>query len=123
MPPVSRKHGLKGFKCKQCGNCCLNIDEAYQGHATEADMELWESELRLDILKWVGVIPLGKGRYAYDRWISPRTGDYVYRCPWLRKLPNQDKYICRINDVKPEACRIYPRTRKHAKETGCKGFD
>lgn len=25
--------------------------------------------------------------------------------------------------VKPELCRIYPKTRKHAMDNGCKGFD
>lgn len=30
------------------------------------------------------------------------------RCPWLRKLPGQQKYICRIYDDRPEDCRHYP---------------
>jgi Fe-S-cluster containining protein len=51
------------------------------------------------------------------------SGDDVKRCPLLRKLPNQEKYICRIHDLKPEHCRAYPRSRKHAQKTGCKGFD
>ena len=45
------------------------------------------------------------------------------RCSWLRKLPNQDKYICRIHDVKPEHCRAYPKSKKHALKTGCRGFE
>jgi Fe-S-cluster containining protein len=44
----------------------------------------------------------------------------IKRCPWLRKLPNQDKYICRIHDLKPEHCRAYPKSRKHALKTGCR---
>ncbi len=32
----------------------------------------------------------------------------MLRCPWLRKLPNQEKYICRIYDDRPEDCRVYP---------------
>jgi Fe-S-cluster containining protein len=40
----------------------------------------------------------------------------------LRKLPNKNKYICRIQDVKPKHCRDYPTSRKHAEDTGFKGF-
>jgi hypothetical protein len=25
--------------------------------------------------------------------------------------------------LKPEHCRAYPKSRKHARKTGCKGFD
>ena len=60
---------------------------------------------------------------VHDIWISPVTHDDVKRCPWLRKLPNQDKYVCRIHDVKPEHCSAYPKSRQHAKETRCQGFD
>jgi len=115
MPP-------KDFKCKQCGNCCLNLGDAFQTCATDEDIQLWEEKGRDDILEWVSVIQLGD-LSVYDIWISPRTGDDVTRCPWLRKLPNKNKYICRIHDVKPAHCREYPKSRKHAEETGCKGFE
>ena len=77
--------------------------------------------MRDDILEWTDMIDCGDGERVYDIWISPRTGDDVSRCPWLRKLPKQNKYICRIQGVKPKVCREYPKTEKHAKETGCKG--
>ena len=115
MPP-------KGFNCKQCGNCCLNLSGAIDVCATEEDIRLWEENDRTDILEWVDAIPMGEDHYVYDIWISPRTGDDVTRCPWLRKLPNQDKYICRIQDMKPEHCWKYPLSREHAKDTGCLGF-
>ncbi len=41
-------------------------------------------------------------------WISPETGKETQRCPWLRKLPRQEKYECRIHDVRPEVCRDFP---------------
>lgn len=110
MPP-------KGFSCTQCGHCCLNLD-AYQACATKEDVLMWEEHGRDDILEWVEEIMPG----VYDIWISPRTGDDVNRCPWLRKLPKQEKYICRIQDVKPDICRNYPHTLKHGEETGCKGL-
>ena len=43
-------------------------------------------------------------------WISPVTGKQMKGCPWLRKLPNQDKYICRIYFDRPEDCKHYPVT-------------
>jgi len=43
-----------------------------------------------------------------DLWISPVTGKELKRCPWLRKLPRQEKYRCRIHAVRPEVCRDYP---------------
>jgi len=89
----------------------------------DEDVQRWELEGRTDILAWVDPIPLGNYQFIYDIWISPKTGDDVQRCPWLRKLPKQNKYICRIHDTKPEHCLEYPWSRKHAEETGCRGFE
>jgi Fe-S-cluster containining protein len=58
----------------------------------------------------------------YDIWLHPETGEDVSRCPWLRKLPWQKMYICRIQDIKPEICRDYPVSKEGAEETGCPGF-
>lgn len=116
MPP-------KGFICKQCGNCCLNLYDAFTTSVTHEDIQLWESKGRDDIIDWVAPIPLGENLLIYDIWISPVTGEDAQRCPWLRKLPNREKYICRIHDVKPQHYRDYPKSRKHAKETGCRGFE
>lgn len=115
MPP-------KDFKCKQCGNCCLNLNDAFQTSVSDEDIAMWREKGRFDILAWVDPIPVGDGNYVYDIWINPKTGDDVWRCPWLRKLPKQDKYICRIQNVKPEHCRKYPNSKKHADETECRGF-
>jgi len=116
MPP-------KGFKCIQCGQCCLNLLDPFSTCATDKDIRMWEDEGRDNILDWVDPIHFGDDECIYDIWISPITHDDVKRCPWIRKLPNQDKYICRIHDLKPEHCRNYPRSRKHAEKTGCRGFD
>jgi len=114
MPP-------NGFICKQCGNCCINLN-AFSTCAAEEDINQWKSAGRSDILEWVFFMPVGDS-LVYDIWFNPNTGDEVQRCPWLRKLPQKDKYICRIHDLKPRLCREYPKSRKHAEETGCKGFD
>jgi Fe-S-cluster containining protein len=80
-------------------------------------------EGRDDILEWVVPVALGDIVFAYDIWMDPETGEDVSRCPWLRKLPNVDRYICCIQDTKPELCRDYPESRAHAEETECPGFD
>ena len=116
MPP-------KGFVCKQCGNCCQMFVDAYQGNPTHEDVALWKKHGRDDILAWVDAHEYSNGKMTYDTWISPKTHDYVNRCPWLRKLPGQNKYKCLIDSVKPELCRNYPKTRKHAMDDGCKGFE
>jgi len=114
MPP-------KSFRCKQCGHCCLNLLEAYYTSIPQDDIDLWKKKGRDDILSWVVVVSTG-GSPVYDIWVSPSTGEHVNRCPWLRKLPNKDKYICRIQDVKPKHCGQFPTSKKHAQETGCRGF-
>ena len=55
-------------------------------------------------------------------WIKFQEGEYVNRCPWLRKLPKQNKYICRIHGTKPEHCRNFPKSKRHALDNDCKGF-
>jgi Fe-S-cluster containining protein len=103
---------MEKFRCIQCGHCCLELD-AYSTTAHEEDILKWQKEGRWDILEYV---------VAGDLWISPRTDRDVNRCPWLRKLPNKNRYICRIHDTKPKHCREYPKSKKHALRTGCKGF-
>jgi len=111
------------FKCKQCGYCCLNLLEAYYTSLHPDDIELWRKKARPEILAWVVVTSTDNPHDKYHAWVSPITGEHVERCPWLRKLPNKNVYICRIQDVKPKHCREYPTSRKHAEDTGCKGFE
>jgi len=108
---------MEKFKCVQCGQCCLDLSDAYQTSAPESDINRWKREQRFDILEWVGTF-----EGMNDIWISPRTGEYVNRCPWLRKLPKKSKYICRIHGTKPEKCRNFPKSKRHALDNGCKGF-
>ena len=107
---------LKHFSCLQCGHCCLSL--GFELSATAEDIALWEENGRDDILAWVVEVATG----IYDIWVHPRTGEDVDRCPWLRKLPRQGKFICRIQDMKPEVCRNYPVSQEHGEATGCKGM-
>jgi hypothetical protein len=66
MPP-------EDFKCKKCGNCCLNLYDVFSTCATDEDVQLWEEKGREDILAWVDPISLGNGQFIYDIWISPKT--------------------------------------------------
>ena len=43
----------------------------------------------------------------------------MLRCPWLRKLPNQKKYGCRIYLDRPDECKHYPTTIDEMIRDGC----
>jgi Fe-S-cluster containining protein len=93
---------------------------AFATSADTEDVDRWEREGRFDILEWVDLSLRDLG--MMDLWLDPTTGDEATRCPWLRKVPRQDRYVCRIHDTKPRHCREYPKSKKHASMTGCPGF-
>lgn len=98
-------------QCTRCGKCCLKYsDGAGLGSATDSDIFIWEME-RPDVLKYTD--SLG------DLWISPITGEEMSRCPWLSKIPNKNKYKCRIHDVRPEVCNSYPVDIDQMLQDGC----
>ena len=110
------------FHCVRCGNCCRNLNDAFATSVDLVEIDRWRGEERWDILDWVDIFEFD-GKEAFgDIWVSPTTGEDVSRCPWLRKLPRQDKYKCRIHNTKPLHCSIYPQSKRHALTTGCKGF-
>jgi uncharacterized protein len=84
-------------ECNQCGKCCT----IYGGGGLSAsadEIDWWETQ-RPGIFDYVR-----NGKI----WISPITGEQMVRCPWLRKLPGQDKYFCRIYYDRPDDCKHYP---------------
>jgi Fe-S-cluster containining protein len=105
--------------CTQCGKCCLlhagdpgneQSTNTGLGMATDEDLARWRD--RPDIMRFIDPgLP--------DLWVSPRTGEDTERCPWLRKLPRQHKYKCRIYDVRPNACRGYPVDIEQMVRDGC----
>ncbi len=113
---------MEKFRCTRCGHCCLKLHDAY---CTSVDMEevrRWRKEKRWDILEWVDIMRVGGEELFADIWFSPTTGEETTRCPWLRKLPNKNIYKCRIHETKPSHCRNFPKSKKHALTTGCRGF-
>lgn len=112
--------GMADFECRQCGRCCRRLD--YRFELTEADYQLWVDQGRTDILEWVGAFRRNDRIVSYAIWIEPGTRRYAPVCPWLQEIPGTDHWECTIHDVKPEVCREYPATRKHAQMTGCAAF-
>ena len=84
-------------ECNQCGKCCTKYGNGGLS-ASKSEIQWWES-FRPDIFRYVR---------AGKIWISPETGKQMQRCPWLRKLPRQNKYICRIYNDRPDDCKHYP---------------
>jgi len=107
------------FKCRQCGNCCRNLK--YSNDCTENDYKQWTDLGRKDILEKVIIIQSDKKMPTYKIWKETGTSQLLPKCPWLVLSNANGRYECGIQDVKPEYCRQYPLTRKHAMMTGCKG--
>ena len=83
--------------CNQCGKCyTLYANGGLSASASEIDW--WETH-RPEISSYVS---------GGKIWISPVIGKQMLRCPWLRKLPNQKKYFCRIYYDRPDDCKFYP---------------
>ena len=84
-------------ECNQCGKCCVNYSNGGLS-ASPSEIDYWETH-RPDI-------------YCYVRdgniWVNPDTGEQLIRCPWLKKLPDQNKYTCTIYLDRPDDCKFYP---------------
>lgn len=109
------------FICIQCGKCCRTLD--YETECDESDIRRWQDMGRSDILAWVHSqdrsAQVSPGTYRI--WVDPDTGKTAQTCPWLSPCADQDRFVCAIHDIKPEVCREYPYTSKHAAMTGCNG--
>jgi len=110
------------FICRQCGECCRTLD--YETGCEESDVRRWRESGRTDILAWVQTrnISAGDSGPTYRIWVDPDTGETARTCPWLAPCPDHaDRFMCTIHPIKPEVCRQYPFTAKHAAMTGCCG--
>ena len=60
---------MERFNCKQCSNCCLGLQDAYDTIVLPEDIERWQEQGRDDILTYVDQ------RSGLNRaWVHPRTG-------------------------------------------------
>ena len=83
--------------CNQCGKCCaLYADGGLS--ASDNEIQWWETA-RPDIAEYVR-----DGKI----WVSPITGEQLATCPWLQKLPDQEKFACSIYHDRPDDCKHYP---------------
>ena len=94
--------------CNQCGKCCTRYGNG--GLSVTADeIQSW------DIFK--------PDLYRYVRngeiWMHPETGEQLSVCPWLEKLPNEEKYGCKIYYDRPNDCRYYPVTIEQMRSDDC----
>ena len=85
--------------CNQCGKCCTKYSDGGLS-ATEDEISMWEV-FRPHIYKYVA---------DGEIWMNPETGERIPICPWLEKLPGQEKYTCRIYYDRPDDCKSYPVT-------------
>ena len=86
-------------ECNQCGKCCTKYGAGGLSASVD-EIEFWET-FRPEISSYVS---------AGEIWIDPDTDKQTERCPWLRQLPNQGKYICDIYYDRPDECKHYPVT-------------
>lgn len=113
--------GMEAFNCRQCGRCCQTL--IFHTDCTVQDYAYWESIDRTDIMERVSLTRQDGKIVSCQIWVEPGTRTYVNGCPWLRKVPDRNRYECGIHEVRPAICRQYPGTRKHAEMTGCIGFE
>jgi len=86
-------------ECNQCGKCCESYSDGGLS-ATESEISFWEI-FRPNISRFVS---------EGNIWTDPDTGKQLARCPWLRQLPGQAKYVCDIYYDRPDDCKHYPVT-------------
>mgnify|MGYP000132656007 FL=1 len=102
---------MECFHCTRCGKCCRSLD--FHRECLAEDVALWREKGRDDILEWVGQNRDGD----YLIWVRPGTDLVTEICPWLEE--SGGCWTCSIHDLKPEICREYPGSGKHAYKTGC----
>lgn len=75
----------------------------------------------------------GKKGEVTSRWIDHRFRLDTFsqsfgnpRCPFLKKVRNESKYVCKINDTKPIICKEFPNlslTQVTKNEEECIKYD
>lgn len=96
------------IECNQCGKCCIKYSNGDLS-ASASEIAYWETN-KPDIFRFVG-----NGKI----WVDPENGRQLALCPWLEKLPNQNKYICSIYYDRPDDCKYYPSNVEEMAKDGC----
>jgi len=99
-------------ECNQCGKCCIKYSNGGLS-VSVGQADYWEN-YRPDIHRYVNQGSI---------WIDPETGKQIELCPWLRKVPNQNKYTCDIYYDRPDDCKYYPATIEEMVIDGCEMLD
>ena len=87
----------KSGGCDCCGRCCTYFGGHL--HASDHDLKRWHQQGREDLLSRVN-------RLGWI-WVDPETKQMLDPCPFLEQADEQ-RWICSINDTKPDICRDYP---------------
>ena len=85
--------------CNSCGKCCVKYGNGGLS-ITNEEIEFWDV-FRPKIADYVR-----DGKI----WMNPKTGEQLEVCPWLKKVPNEEKYLCDIYFDRPDDCKYYPVT-------------
>lgn len=96
------------FKCKRCGKCCKNATSLF---LTSEEVKKWKKLVvrsNFGVFRAIDFASVIESTGTADLFFHPTTGEELSRCPFLRKLSNQEKYQCLIQHVKPLVCKIYP---------------
>lgn len=84
-------------ECNSCGKCCIKYSNGQLSASTE-EIEYWDV-FRPDIAEYVNNSQI---------WNSPKTGEPIEVCPWLKKSPDSNVYLCDIYHDRPDDCKLYP---------------
>lgn len=94
--------------CNQCGKCCTKYSDGGLS-VTSEEVDFWEV-FRPEIYRYISDEKI---------WMDPTTGKQLTRCPWLQKIPDQEKYSCAIYYDRPDDCKLYPVTIEQMVEDDC----
>ena len=94
-----------GSPCTNCGRCCTNPNYMLTLSATGEDVKRWRRQRRYDILRFAWVLGPPNNPHA-DLWVDSE-GNERSRCPFVRKVRDQPRYLCSIYDTRPQVCRDY----------------
>lgn len=96
----------KTFKCQQCGECCKIVVTLTEKEIKAIKQRGYKDFLIKDPIK-------GKKKNCLKR--------INRNCVFLTKKGN--KYYCKIYDIRPKTCRLYPFLNKNIKISSCKPKD